>query len=112
MSWAYPLACVVVPCVALNPVLIYGFGLPIRHSVGTGILVLFATAVIGTLVHASRGHVHLGLAVVLLVGGTLSAQFGALASKRVSGGALGRIHAGVLLLAVAAVLWDLASKVR
>lgn len=96
--------------VALNPVLIYGYGLPIRQSVGTGILVLFATAVVGTLAHAPRGHVHLGLATVLLVGGTLSAQLGALASRRLRGGTLGRIHAAVLLLAVAAVLWDLASK--
>lgn len=98
--------------VALNPVLIYGYGLPIRHSVGTGILVLFATAVVGTVAHAQRGHVHLGLVTVLLVGGTLSAQFGALASRRVSGGTLGRIHAAVLVLAVAAVIWDLASNVH
>jgi uncharacterized protein len=98
--------------VALNPVLIYGYGFPIRQAVGTGIAVLFATAITGTLVHAAAGHVHLGLAVVLLVGGTVSAQFGAIASQRLSGGALGRIHALVLLAAVAAVLWDLLAKLR
>jgi uncharacterized protein len=98
--------------VALNPVLIYGYGLPMRQSVGTGIVVLFATAVAGTAVHAARGHVHLGLAVVLLLGGTVSAQFGALATGRLSGAALGRIHALVLVFAVAAILWDLASKVH
>ena len=77
--------------VALNPVLIYGYGFPMRQAVGTGILVLFITAVFGTYVHALRGHVHLGLASVMLVGATVSAQFGALATRRVSGRALGRI---------------------
>jgi uncharacterized membrane protein YfcA len=72
--------------VALNPVLIYGYGFPIRQAVGTGIAVLFATAITGTAVHAAAGHVHLGLALVLLVGGTISAQFGALASQRLSSG--------------------------
>jgi uncharacterized membrane protein YfcA len=98
--------------VALNPVLIYGYGLPIRQAVGTGIVVLFATAVVGTFVHAARGHVQLGVAAVMLVGGAVSAQFGALASRRMSGGMLGRVHALVILLAVAAVLWDLFSEVH
>ena len=98
--------------VALNPVLIYGYGLPIRQAVGTGIVVLFATAVVGTFVHAARGHVQLGVAAVMLVGGAVSAQFGALASRRMSGGTLGRVHALVILLAVAAVLWDLFSEVH
>ncbi len=98
--------------VALNPVMIYGYGFPMRQAVGTGIVVLFATAVIGTGAHALRGHVHLGLALVLLVGGTVSAQLGALATRRLSGAALGRIHAVVILGAMAAVLWDLAGSVQ
>ncbi len=96
--------------VALNPVLIYGYGFPMRQAVGTGIVVLFVTAVVGTVVHALRGHVHLGLATVMLVGATISAQFGALATRRISGRALGRIHAIVILTAIAAVLWDLVSR--
>jgi uncharacterized membrane protein YfcA len=98
--------------VALNPVLLYGYGFPIRQAVGTGIVVLFVTAMVGTGVHASRGHVHLGLAVVLLVGGTVSAQLGALASRRLSGATLGRIHAVVLIAAMAAVAWDLVTRLR
>lgn len=98
--------------VALNPVLLYGFGFPIRQAVGTGILVLFVTAVTGTFMHALEGRVHLGLAVVLLVGGTVSAQFGALASRKMSGALLGKIHAVVILAAVTAVLWDLARSFR
>lgn len=98
--------------VALNPILIYGYGFPMRQAVGTGIVVLFVTAVVGTGAHASRGHVHLGLALVLLVGGTVSAQLGALASRRHSGRTLGRIHALVIGAAITAVLWDLLRRLR
>ena len=48
----------------------------------------------------------------MLVGGAVSAQLGALASRRMSGATLGRVHALVILLAVAAVLWDLFSEVH
>jgi hypothetical protein len=98
--------------VALNPILLYGYGFPIRQAVGTGILALFVTALVGTALHASRGHVHLPLALTMLVGGTLAAQLGALASRRLSGRALGRIHAVVLVAAIAAVVWDLARELR
>jgi uncharacterized membrane protein YfcA len=98
--------------VALNPVLVYGYGFPIRHAVATGIGVIFATAVVGTVAHSLRGHVELGLAVPLLVGGTLSAQLGALSSRHLSGAALARILAVLLFTAVAALAWDLLSKFR
>jgi uncharacterized protein len=96
--------------VALNPVLIYGFGFSIRQSVGTGISVLFVTAIVGTVMHTLRGHVHLGLALMLLVGGAISAQFGALASQRLTGSQLGRIHALVIGGAIVAIVWDLARR--
>jgi len=97
--------------VALNPVLLYGFGFPIRQAVGTGIMLLFATATVGTVTHARAGHVHLGLAAAMLVTATLTAQLGALASRRMSGSALGRVHAVVIVGAVAAVLWDLVAHI-
>lgn len=96
--------------VALNPILIYGYGFPMRQAVGTGIVVLFVTAVVGTTAHALRGHVHLGLAVVMLVGATVSAQFGALASRRMSGALLAKVHAFVIVAAIVAVVWDLAKR--
>ena len=98
--------------VALKPVMVYGFGFPIRQSVGTGILAIFVMSCVGTFSHALRGHVHLGMAVTLLVGATVSAQIGALASGRFSGRKLSAIHATIILSACAAVLWDLVSKVR
>ncbi len=96
--------------VALMPVLIYGFGFPIRQAAGTGIVALAATAAMGTLEHAASGHVHLGLAAVLLVGATVSAQFGALATRRLPARTLRRAFALVVLATVAAVAWDLARR--
>ena len=98
--------------VALMPVLIYGFGFPIRQAAGTGILVLVVSAAFGTVEHAVRGHVDLRLATVLMVGSTLSAQVGALATRRLRAGTLRRLFAGILLLTSATIAWHLVSLVR
>lgn len=98
--------------VALMPVLLYGFGFPFRQAAGTGIVVLVATSGLGTVSHALRGHVHLGLAMVLLIGSTVSAQFGAMATRRFSARSLARLHAAVVASAVLAILWDLARRLR
>lgn len=96
--------------VALMPVLVYGFGFPMRQAAGTGILALCATAALGTLVHARRGHVDLELAMVLLVGSTLAAQLGARATRSVSPRLLRRGFAGLILVTVAAIGWDLVRR--
>lgn len=93
--------------VALMPILLYGYGFPMKQAAGTGILVLLATAVSGTLAHAAEGHVHLGLSMVLLVGASVSAQFGALATHRLSASRLRRGLAVLILATIAAVLWAL-----
>ncbi len=97
--------------VALMPVMLYGFGFPFRHAAGTGVLVLLATSMTGTVAHGLRGHVDLRLAIVLLVGSTVTAQLGALAVKRWSARSLTRLHALVVMAAVAAVAWDLARRI-
>lgn len=97
--------------IALLPLLVYGFGFPLRQAVGTGIVTLLVTACVGTLVHARQGHVHLGLAMVLLVGSTLSAQLGARASRSVSTRTLRRVFAGLILATVLAIVWDLARRI-
>jgi hypothetical protein len=96
--------------VALMPVLIYGYGFPIRQASGTGILVLIATAALGTFEHALRGHVDLRLALVLLVGATVAAQFGAMATHRLPARVLRRLFAVVVLGTVLAIVWDLARR--
>ncbi len=92
--------------VALMPVLIYGFGFPIKQAAGTGILALLLTVTIGTVQHAAAGHVHLPLACVLLVGSTLSAQVGALLTRELPARILRRIFSVLLWFTIAAIVWD------
>jgi uncharacterized membrane protein YfcA len=96
--------------IALFPLLVYGFGFPLRHAAATGMGLMVATAAIGTFTHALRGHVSLPLAMALLVGSTMTAQLGALATRRF---AAGRLHAGFALLTLllaASLLWDVARR--
>src|SRR5688500_16395975 len=76
--------------IAMVPLLVYGFGFPIRHSAGTGISVMLVTAAAGTVIHAFQGHVHLGMTMALLVGASISAQFGALLTHRLPAAVLRR----------------------
>lgn len=96
--------------VALLPVLLYGFGFPIRQAAGTGILVIVVTASFGTFEHAMLGNVNLGLAMVLLVGGSVSAQVGALATHRLPARTLRRSLALLLVVTAVVVAWDLARR--
>jgi uncharacterized membrane protein YfcA len=98
--------------VALMPVLVFGFGFPLRQAAGTGILVLLATSVVGTFSHALSGHVHLGMAMLLLCGSSLSAQLGALAMRRVESWRLGRIFALVVAATIVAVGWNFVRQFR
>jgi uncharacterized membrane protein YfcA len=92
--------------VALMPILIYGYGFPIKQAAGTGILALLLTVTVGTVHHALAGHVHLGLACVLLVGSTISAQLGAILTRKLPARTLRRVFALLLWLAIAAIVWD------
>jgi len=93
--------------IALMPVLLYGFGFPMRQAAGTGILVLLVTAVGGTVAHALAGNVHLGLAMVVLVGASMSAQVGALATNRLPAGLLRRGLALMIVATTCAVAFQL-----
>ncbi|MCA1596278.1 MAG: sulfite exporter TauE/SafE family protein [Chloroflexi bacterium] len=93
--------------VVLMPILIYGIGMNIRTAAGTGILLLVATSISGTVTHARMGHVHLGLAMVLLAGSTIGAPIGATLTSRIEGYRLRGLFAGLVFLAAAAVIWSL-----
>lgn len=93
--------------VALMPVLLYGIGMRIHTAAGTGILVLLATSLVGTAAHARLGHVHLGMAMMLLVGSTVGAQIGATLTANLDSRRLRGLFAGLVLLTAAVVLWDL-----
>lgn len=93
--------------VVLMPILIYGVGFRIRMAAGTGILALVVSAMAGTWAHARLGHVHLGLAMMLLAGSTLGATFGATLTHSMDGRRLRGLFGGLVLLTAGAVLWDL-----
>lgn len=92
--------------IALMPILVFGFGFPLPQAAGTGILALVASASVGTFLHALRGHVDLRLAAALLIGASLSAQVGALATRSIATRTLRRLLSAVLLASAAAVTWN------
>lgn len=96
--------------IALMPILLYGFGFPIKQAAGTGISVLLVTAIVGTVAHARQGHVHLGMAMLLLVGAGISAQIGALLTHRLPAGVLRRGFVVIILMTVVAIVFDLGRR--
>lgn len=98
--------------VVLLPVLVHGFGFPLRQAAGTGLLVLFVSAVFGTARHAMMGNVSLPLAMALLAVAPLSAMLGSRATRRLPAPVLRRGFSLVVMLTMGAVAWDLARKVR
>jgi uncharacterized protein len=83
--------------VALLPILIYGYGFSIKDAAGTGILLLFATVLVGTFEHALRHNVDLRVALAILAGSSIGSQLGARTTARVSNQVL-RVSFAVLLL--------------
>lgn len=96
--------------VALLPILIYGFGFPIKQAAGTGILVLITASVSGTVAHALLGNVHLPLSLTLLAGASLSAQVGALATHRLPASVLRWGLASLISSTALALIWTLARR--
>jgi len=93
--------------VALMPILLYGIGMPIRNAAGTGILVLLATCLAGTALHARLGHVRLDMALVLLVGSSLGAQIGAQLTARLDSRRLRGLFVYIIYLTMLTVAWNL-----
>jgi uncharacterized membrane protein YfcA len=93
--------------VALLPILVYGYGFSIKDAAGTGILLLFATVVVGTLEHALRGNVDLRVALAILAGSSIGSQLGARTTARVSNQTLRISFAALLLFTVGAIGIDM-----
>jgi len=83
------------------PALIYIFRVPARIVVGTSQFQILFTMIAATLMHAALNHsVDLLMAVPLIIGAVIGAQFGVLAGKKIQGPAF-RLALAVLILAVA-----------
>ncbi len=90
--------------ILLIPIMLYGFGFSIRKTAGTGIVVVLAVALWGTARHAMMGHVHLGLAVTLMIGSALAAQVGASLTRSLPDTLLRRSLAAVMLLTLGSLI--------
>ncbi len=84
----------------LVPAMIYILGMPALLVAGTSLFQIVFTSAFATMMHATISQsVDIMLAVILIVGGVIGAQFGVLASKKVTG-ARARIILALLVLGV------------
>ena len=93
--------------VLLMPVLLYGYGLSVRNSAGTGILLLFVTVAFGTFEQALLGYVSLKLAMAILIGSSIGSQLGALTTHLLPNRVLRLIFAGLVTATAIMIGWDL-----
>jgi uncharacterized membrane protein YfcA len=86
----------------LVPALVYLFRVPTNVVVGTSLFQILVTMLVATVLHSVTNHaVDIVLALLLMVGGSIGAQFGASAGQKLRGEQL-RLLLSLLLLAVAA----------
>jgi uncharacterized membrane protein YfcA len=84
----------------LVPMLIYFLRVPTATVIGTSMMLTLVTMASATVMHAATNHlVDAVLALILMVGGTIGAQFGARAGQKLSAERL-RFMLGLLVLAV------------
>ncbi len=84
----------------LVPMLIYLLRVPTATVIGTSMVLTFLTMVSATVLHAATNHlVDAVLALILMIGGVIGAQFGAHAGHRIRGEWL-RLLLGLLVLSV------------
>jgi len=84
----------------LVPMLIYLLRVPTSTVIGTSMVLTLVTMTSATLLHAVTNHlVDAVLALILMAGGVIGAQFGTRAGQRMSGEGL-RLLLGLLIMAV------------
>ena len=84
----------------LVPALIYLLRVPTGVVVGTSMLLTLVTMAAATVLHAATNHlVDAVLALILMIGGVIGAQFGARAGQKIRGEQL-RLLLGILVLLV------------
>ncbi|MEO7503825.1 MAG: sulfite exporter TauE/SafE family protein [Sphingomicrobium sp.] len=86
----------------LVPAMIYLLGMAARVVVGTSLVMILAVSAVTTLIHAMTTHaVDIVLAGLLLIGGVIGAQYGAILATRIKPDLL-RLALAVVILLVAA----------
>jgi uncharacterized membrane protein YfcA len=90
------------------PVMVYLLRMPMHVVVGTSLFQILFTCINVTIMQAYTNHtVDFILALILLLGSTLGAQFGAKISKRLKGDQLKIFLASLVLLVMVKMLFDL-----
>ena len=85
----------------LVPAMIYLLGMAARVVVGTSLVMILAVSAVSTMVHAMTTHaVDIVLAALLLVGGVIGAQYGAVLATRLRPDLL-RLALSIIILLVA-----------
>ena len=89
------------------PLLIYVLGVPTHVAIGTSAVQVLLASGYGALRHAGQRHVELPLVLFLTVGSVLGVQVGVRLARRFRGPRIRRLFAGVMLLGIAVIVWDL-----
>ena len=89
------------------PLLIYVLGVPTHVAIGTSAVQVLLASGYGALRHAGQRHVELPLVLFLTAGSVLGVQVGVRLAKRFRGPRIRRLFAGVMLLGIAVIVWDL-----
>ncbi|MBW1735985.1 MAG: sulfite exporter TauE/SafE family protein [Deltaproteobacteria bacterium] len=93
------------------PVMVYLLRMPMHVVVGTSLFQILFTCINVTIMQAHSNHtVDFVLALILLIGSTLGAQFGAKISKKLKGDQLKIILASLVLLVMVKMLFSLLLK--
>lgn len=91
--------------VMVIPLLMYGFGVPLRMAIGTSSLLILISAVSGTIMHAFAGNIDLRLVIVLLVGSIVGVQVGVFHSHRLHITHLRRAFVFIVLIIAGIVIF-------
>lgn len=89
------------------PLLIYVLGVPTHVAIGTSAVQVLLASGYGALRHAGQRHVELPLVLFLTAGSVLGVQVGVRLARRFRGPRIRRLFAGVMLLGIAVIVWDL-----
>lgn len=93
------------------PIMVYLLRMPMHVVVGTSLFQILFTCIDVTIMQASTNHtVDFVLALILLIGSTLGAQFGVKISRRLKGEQLKIILASLVLIVMGKMLLDLLIK--
>jgi uncharacterized membrane protein YfcA len=84
--------------VFLIPFLVLVFNLPMHQAVATSIIAVIATSSAGAAINVERGTVHIRLGMLLETMTVIGAVLGGLTANSISGAALTKIFAGILLV--------------